>query len=234
MRSFKALILAAAILASLLLFAAAYGVTAWISRQYVHQDARQDAQFLAEQTFSSMYQVMRRGWSRKEVEAFLHSLERSTEKKAFDIDIYRGAPVAAQYGAIRQKPVPTAVGKALDTGEVQRRDGTNNRMTFVNPLDAREECLRCHTNAEKGDVLGAIRVRQDVGPQIESARNDFRTAFALIALLPLGVAVGVARVIGGRIDRSVGMLGQNIEQVTKVADLSRVEDKVPRSGFVDL
>lgn len=232
-RSLRGFILTAAIGASLLVFALAYGITSWISRGYVAEEARQDARYMAEQTFASMYQIMRKGWQREDVEDFLHSLERTTADRDFDIEIYRGEIVSALFGPLRGRETPQAVGRAFRAGEPVETE-RDNLLVFAKPLKAKEECQRCHTNAGVGDVLGVIRVSQDIGSQLRGARNDFRTAFLLIALLPLGAAVGVARILGNRIDRSMGELGQSIEQVNRVSDLSHMEHHGPRTGFEEV
>ncbi|HKL77002.1 MAG TPA: bifunctional diguanylate cyclase/phosphodiesterase [Gammaproteobacteria bacterium] len=233
MRSIKGFILAAAVAASLVLFGVAYGVTSWISREYVHRTAERQAEYLAHQTFNSMFQIMRKGWSREDVEAFLGALERSTADKPFAIEVFRGERVASLYGEIEQPPITPPIRQVFRSGEPLRRS-ESDRLTFYKPLQAREECLRCHTNAAKGDVLGVISVRQDLGPEIAAAQADFRTAFLLIAFLPLLIAVGVAHIISRRIDDSVNRLGQSIERVNRVDDLRDVESEVPEVGFDEL
>ncbi|MFP4560416.1 MAG: putative bifunctional diguanylate cyclase/phosphodiesterase [Thiohalorhabdus sp.] len=233
MRSLKGFILVAAVAASMILFGIAYGVTSWISRRYVQQDAQEQARFLAEQTFSSMFQVMRRGWDREDVEDFLDALERNTEGNRFAIEVFRGDLVEERFGTIDQPPLDPAVREAFRTGEPERVE-EGNRLTFVHPLRAREECLQCHTNAAADDVLGVITVKEDLGPAIQAAREQFRTAFLLIALVPLGAAVGVAWFISRRIDRSVASLSGSIERVNTVSDLREVEQEIPDVGFAEL
>ena len=233
MRSLKGFLIAGAVVASLLLFAAAYGVTAYISRHYVYEDAKEQAEYLAQQTFSSMFQIMRKGWQREDVEAYLAALESSTEDKPFQIDVFRGDIVADLYGSIDQPALTAPIRETFRTGESHRlEEGTE--LTFLKPLKAREECLRCHTNAEAGDVLGVIRVSEDVGPQLARAQEDFRLAFLGIALLPLAVSLLAARLIGGRINRSLTKLGTSIERVNSVDDLKDVEAEVPEVGFTEL
>ncbi|MFA9460516.1 putative bifunctional diguanylate cyclase/phosphodiesterase [Thiohalorhabdus sp. Cl-TMA] len=233
MKSIKGFILIAALAVSILLYFGVYGVASRIYHQEVEENASRFSELLARQTFQSMFQIMRRGWDREQVKDFLAANREAFAGSAFSLTIFRGPLVTRRFGPIEQPAIEGPVDRALRTGEEQRlRSG--RRVSHVFPLKARPECLRCHTNAEKGAVLGAIKVDQDLTPILERADDNFSLAFLAIAPLPLVVAWGVATLLSRRINRSVDHLDGDIERVRSVADLRDVRVPEHQLGFDEL
>jgi diguanylate cyclase (GGDEF)-like protein len=233
MKTIKGFILAAALAVSVLLFFGVYAVASHVHRREVVDNAREMSQILARQTFQSLYQVMRRGWEHEDVQDFLAATHRSYAGTSVDLTVYRGAPVAAQFGPIDQPAIDGAVAEVFASGDEQRVRSAG-RATFVFPLKAGEACLECHNGATTGDVLGAIEVRQDLGAYVGKAESNFLWAFLPLAPLPLVVAWGVATLLSRRINRSVNSLDASIDRIRSVSDLREVDVPGEQLGFDEL
>ena len=231
--SIKRLILTAALLVSLLLFGGLYAVISTLYDHSARADAENVSAALAGQTFSAMYQVMRRGWSRQELEVFLGSMRESFVDTPYELEIYRGPKVEALFGPIQQPPLDELLDSTLNDGRERRITGEHG-LRYLQPLIAREECLRCHVNAEAGDTLGVIEVRQDLRPLLEKARGHFLSTLALIAPAPFVVALLVALFINRRLDRSIDRLRGGIARVNRVADLHQLALPSDREVFSEL
>ena len=233
MKTIKGFILVAALAVSVLLFFGVYGVASRVHHREVADNARELSQILARQTFHSMNQVMRRGWEHEDVQDFLAATHESYAGTSIDLAIYRGPAVVEQFGPIDQPPIDGAVAAALATGREQHTRA-ERRATFVFPLTADDGCLRCHTGAQPGAVLGAIEVEQDLAAYLGEADNNFLWAFLPLAPLPLVVAWGVATLLSRRINRSVNSLDANIDRIRSVSDLREVDVRSEQLGFTEL
>jgi diguanylate cyclase (GGDEF)-like protein len=233
MRTIKGFILVAAVVASVALFLGIYAFASHIYFEKVRSDAHQQSRVLAQQTFNAMFQIMRQGWTRSQVEAFLEATRQSYSETPYDLEIYRGPIVRDKFGTIDQPVIDGEVARAFDSGERQKAS-RGNELVYAYPLKARNECLKCHTNAEPGDVLGAIEVRQDIGPYLSQARSELLWSLAILTPIPVLAAGLVAWLLGRRIDSSVAVLDNAIEQVNSVSDLRDVEIEPGRLGFAEL
>lgn len=233
LRSIKTFILAAALGVSLALFTGLYLATSHVYDRAVNDSAASLASTVADGTFNAMYQIMRRGWSREQLEEFLDSLRASTKNTHHTISIYRSDIVSARFGAIEQPPIDPLLERTLIFARAQNvQQGGQLRST--RPLIAKQECQRCHTNAQLGDVLGVITVEQDLAPLISKAKADLLLPLVLIAPLPFLAAFGVALFLNRRINGAIGILQSNIETVNKVSDLTHIKLKKIDFGFNEL
>lgn len=89
----KQLILIAAVVGSLVLFTGAYVIVTMVYNRTVHEDARNVSDLIAGQTFNSMFQVMRKGWKRSDVDMFIGAMREQFHKTPYFLEIYRGPKV---------------------------------------------------------------------------------------------------------------------------------------------
>lgn len=232
-RTIKGLILAAAFVVSLVLFAGMYLTTAHIHEASVKYNTISVSETLARETFNAMFQIMRRGWTRPQLEEFIGTLQESSRHAPYAVDIYRGEIVTALYGPINQKPIDDTLNKAFIQG-VPFSSETETAVRYIYPLKARNECLRCHTNANIGDVLGVIEVKHDFAPYLEKAREKFIAPLLFIAPAPFLVALLVAMFLSNKVNRSIGILQKQVEDVNSVSDLKRIELETLDVGFAEL
>lgn len=232
-KTIKGFILTASILVSIGFFGGTYLIISSIYDDSVKENAVHVSNTIAQVTFSSMFQIMSKGWKRSQLEEFIDSTKKAVADTPTHIDIYRGSVVTALFGPIQQGNMDEAIQRTFHEGsplkQVQR-DG----IRYIFPLKAEEKCLRCHVNATPGNVLGVIDVRQDLGPFVEKAKHQFIFSLILIAPIPFVVALLVVIALNKRIDKSIQVLEENIEKVNKVSDLKNLELKEIRLGFTEL
>ena len=85
-----------------------------------------------------------------------------------------GDMVKALCGPTAQPPFDPLINKAFQTAAPQNKT-VGDDIRYIYPLKARSECLRCHINAQLGNVLGVIEVKQPLSPLI--GREPWRTSF---------------------------------------------------------
>lgn len=91
----------------------------------------------------------------------------------------------------------------------------------ANPLSAGEECLPCHTSVRKGDVHGAVMIRQEMAPVITESWNKIMVLFLLFSPLPVLLAGGISRFVNRRVTRSITHLRDISERKHAEAHLKR-------------
>ncbi len=229
-KTIRGLLLTAAVVFSVALVAATHYVVSGLFERAVREEAMRDATTFAEMTFESMFQLMRTGWTREQLDEFVAAIRRSVGKTQHQIDIYRAPRVAELFGEIAQHEMDDAILQAIADGESRRFD-TGPQVRFVHVLRAEAECRQCHVNAAAGDVLGVIDVRQDITPLLEGGRSQF--LFAAAPIIPVAFVATLLMVfyIRRRLDRAIRTLTGNIRSVNRIADLRSLENTSLDFGF---
>jgi len=228
----KGLILSAALIVSIILFIGIYIAVSAIYTDAAKENARITSQNLAKNTFSSMYQVMSQGWSREQLEGFIQSIQENSQGNNYTISIYRGELVNQRFGRIKQ-PEPDEMGlKAIVSGEVQQKV-TGLYVRYSYPLVAEGKCVRCHTNAEIGQGLGVIDVRQNLTPLLKQTKSDLFSSLLGFMLLPMAMALIVAVYVSKKINNSINLLGANVEKINKVSDLANINSQSLELGLIE-
>lgn len=229
-KTIRGLLLTAAVVFSCALVFTTHYVVSSLFERSVRDEAMRDATAFADMTFESMFQLMRTGWSRAQLEEFIQAIRRSVDKTQHQIEIYRAPRVAERFGEIAQKEMDDAVLQAIADGEARRVD-SGPEIRFIHPLRAEAQCRQCHVNAEPGEVLGVIDVRQDITPLLEAGSRQFLWAFAPIVPVAVVAALLMFVYIRRRLDRAIAGFAQNIRSVSKLADLKQLERATLDFGF---
>lgn len=232
--SLRALLALVVILVALGTLSGTAAVSLFIYENLLRDQAQRTAEVTAEHTFSSMFQVMRRGWGREDLEEYIGALEQTYEESPLWVQLYRGELVDELYGRVDGSVEPDpVVDQAFSTGEAQRRsDGGQQR--HVMPVEARSECLDCHTNAEVGEVLGVVGVTQDLDPVLSEARTGYAWLFFTVVPLALLAGAGAAHWVNLRLTHSLERFSAQVEQVNAVRDLESFQPKAINLGFLEL
>ncbi|MGM0516951.1 MAG: diguanylate cyclase [Pseudomonadota bacterium] len=230
-RSLRGLMVVAALAVSVLVTVAVYVATEAVFTQAVQKAGVQNARVLADGTFNAMYQIMRQGWTREQLNEFLDSLNRRAEPGAV-INVYRGAKVNELFGRIEQPAPDDTALAAFKTRETHVRVD-DQAVRYDRPLAANVQCLQCHTNAREGDVLGVMSIRQPIAPMIQQAHDDLVDRLMLIMPAPLLAALAVAGFLSWRLGRSLRRLNRSVSQVQRVDDLAHVQFSGAPTGFTE-
>jgi len=204
------------------LFTVFYFFASYLHTSMLQEEHRKTASALSEQVFSSMYQVMRKGWSRGDLEDFLRSIEESFANTGHHVAIYRGKPVEALFGSIDQHELGAEARRVLESGV--RYEGVNNdRLVTITPIAAKQECLQCHVNAAPGDVLGAVEVSYAYGDQLEAVWfKHFIFSLLLFPIIMLTIYL-ISRRLLTKIDTSLESFRSRIRSVNSVKDFKDLD-----------
>lgn len=222
--SIKRLIMSGAIVASLFLFALSYLVASNIFERVLTQNAQKGAITLSQLTFDKMYEIMSQGWNRQQLNEFIDQTQQAYSRSNIKIEIYRGDKVKAVYGDIKQDISPQVlswVTPVFRAGEASTHAQQDIRITLL-PLKAEGRCLSCHANAQVGDVLGIMHIEQDLGQEISEAKTRFFWFFLMLLPLPIFMAYLIGLKLTGVLNRAIGTLHSQIQQIQKVRDLKEM------------
>lgn len=228
----RTFILTASAVVSVLFFGGTYLVLDRLFEKAIQDEALQSSRSVAKLAFNNMYELMSTGWSRAQLESFIQATHQATEETPFDLRIFRGPVVEARFGPIAQPPLDDSLRQTLADG-LPRQAATGNQIRYVFPLRAEERCLRCHVNAQVGNVLGVIDVVQDIGPRLEASRREFfrLAAFAVpVALLLALVAVWRVRL---KVEKPLRSLQTSVEQINTLTDLRKISPGYEPIGILE-
>lgn len=223
MKSFSRLILLVAAGVSAFLLVMSYFFFTGFSSHLMKNSAARQAETIAQLTFSSMYQLMNKGWSREQVIAFADHHSVSLANTPTRISFYRAETVSRQFGEVTGQKADDELALALKTGRSRQVDHDGG-LTYHMPLVAQDNCLRCHTGAKRGDVLGAISVRTDFGKEMTETRLHMLLVLLLLAPTPFVAALIVALHMERRFEDFAHAIEQVGEEVRagNSADFRRV------------
>ncbi len=232
MRSLSGTILIQSVISFLLSLGVIYVVLYSAVRSIYMYQTEKTLEGVSRQVFSSMFQVMKRGWSREDLLEFLRSLETSYQKTPLVVNIYRGDKVKKLFGDVPEPGKSEDVIKAMKEGtRVYRSEGSH--LLYVYPVKAKSVCLKCHVNAKKGDVLGAVETRFNTGELFADINRKMLAT--LLFLLPVNIIFAlISSLLIQRAIRRVGSsIERNIEELRSVEDVNRIgiSEEVPYREF---
>lgn len=196
----------------------------------VEHRAEKNAKIVADMTFNALFQVMRKGWSQKEVAEFLDSNRKLYSGTSTSVVVYQSESLAARYGRVYDAAPDQQVRDVFANGMMSNiRTGTVIRHLY--PLTASAECLGCHSYARSGEVLGVVDSRIDIAADLKETHSKIIMFLAMMAVIPLVAAFFLARLFSRRIAMSMAGLQRRIEGVNRVSDLSQLELQDVQLGF---
>jgi len=157
-------------------------------RELAHQEVQQTSRLI----FQTLYSVMRKGWSKKEIVETIDRLNASFPD--LKINVYRGDIVARQFGEMAgEKAVieqDAALREALASGQEALILMNSDTTRYLYPVLAKQECLKCHTQSHPGAVHGVI----DISYPVKNLKTYFSAVINTIVAYTLA-AMGVVFII---------------------------------------
>jgi len=151
----------------------------------VHQLAQEDARQASQMIFQSLYSAMRKGWNKTEIKEIIARLNLALPN--MKIRVFRGQIVAGQFGEmVGEKEViqkDPALAQALKDGKPVLLFPSANMIRYLYPVEAKQECLVCHTQSRVGAIHGVI----DVEYPIENLKVSF--SYVLNSIIAYTLAV---------------------------------------------
>ena len=137
----------------------AFIYTHYMKKEAIEKLSKVDAKKTTELIFQSLYSAMERGWTRTDLEKIISRL--NSVDKNMVLNIYRGEEVSKQFGDILKdsnaRKTDVFIQSAFLNNDILNviDDST---IEYYYPIVAKQECLKCHTQAQEGDVLGVINI----------------------------------------------------------------------------
>ena len=231
--SLKFFILTAALVVSFVSFSFAYFITAAFYQGIIVKRAQGVAGAVSRQVFSSMLQLMEKGWTREELNKFLGSVSAGDGSLPYRVDIYRSKGVEALYGSAGPDEGDAEVAEVFRSGRAVIMD-SGYVLRNIYPVKAEASCITCHGNAAVGDVLGVLGVRQDIGTELLEIKGRLFALFFLLSPVPFLMAVLIARFVNRKIGVSSKLLHEKIEAVNSVKDMTTLSVDHIDLGFTEL
>jgi diguanylate cyclase (GGDEF)-like protein len=142
-----------------------------------------DAKKTTQLVFEALYSAMERGWTRQDLKVIIERLQ--NVQKNISVDVYRSAVVSQKFGVIDENDIAISqnnyVQKALENHEILNIKD-NAQIDYYYPLIAKQECLKCHTNAKQKDVLGVIAIAYPID-DLKVSLSSFINFFILFVLM---------------------------------------------------
>jgi len=233
MRSLKDFIVVGTIIGSIIMFSIMYYVISYWHEDNVREEAKELSKNVAGTTFNTLFHIMKKGWSRNDIKEVLEGNKKLFKDAHFDVEIYRGEIVEGLYGKVKQPFIDKEISGVFQNGSEKALEA-GNTVRYLYPLNAKSECLKCHTNANVGDVLGVIDVRNDFTTIIKKGKKDVRLILLLISPIPIIGALLVSVVISRRITNSMNTLHKRIIAINSIKDLKTIEINDVDLVFKDL
>lgn len=203
----------------------------FIFSTYLHtaltkKEAIKHADTISNQIFSSMYQIMRKGWSKNDVEVFMNSIKENFKSSSYTIHIYRSNKVKELFGEVKESTKDNILLDLLDGKDVpQLKYFENDVVRNILPLKAKAECLTCHTNAKVNDVLGAIELKQDLEYIFAESKYKFIIFFLIIIPIFYLVAFISSRYTSKKVTSKLVLFKNKVESINSIKDFKAFNSK---------
>ncbi len=207
----------------------------YIFSSYIHtnltvSENQKISESLSKQVFNSMYQVMRKGWSREELQAFISETKSSFENSSYGVEIYRGKNVEMLFGVIKQSPITADVKQVFETKE-KLFTTANNTTKIITPIIAKQECMVCHTNVRQGDVLGAVKVEYDFNDMITQTQKQYLLFSLIILPIMFIMAFAISIHFLKKVNLSIENFGDKVNSINTVKDFKNIDIVNSKDSF---
>lgn len=195
--------------------------TSYLHTKLAQENAIKNSNLVSNQIFSSMYQVMKKGWSREELNEFMHSIKENFDE-SYSVNIYRGDKIKELFGEVDEKQKDDLAISVMESGE-KIVFSDMGKLRNILPLNAKSECLSCHVNAKVGDTLGAIDVEQDFVEIIKDTLFDY--IYFFFTVLPLFglVAFLASRYTTSKITNALKLFNKKVKNINSIKDFKEFD-----------
>ncbi len=185
---------------------------------------------IAQQNFNAIFQGLRRGASRQQVDELaadnIHTFPSTLDR----IDVYRSQAIEAPADRSPSAPLPAEVQQAMANGR-QAMLRTADHLSYLYPLAAESACLQCHTHAKPGEVLGVVAIQHKRPTVTASARVYYVALFLILGLLVLLAAAALTTSVARKLNRSVELFRSKVDSFTGIKDFDHLDIGKVDFGF---
>jgi diguanylate cyclase (GGDEF)-like protein len=224
-KTFKNYIFSRQIILVTIIFFICFAFSTYLHTTLTKKEAIEHSDNISNQIFSSMFQVMQKGWSKKDVELFTQSLKDNFKDSNYNINIYRSKTVSQLYGEVTENPKDNILINILEGKQENLKYFENDTIRNILPLHAKNECLSCHTNAKIGDILGAIEVQQNLSNIFSESKYQFIVFFLIIIPIFYLVAFFSSRNTSKKLISSLDLFNNKVQAINSVQDFKQFNSK---------
>lgn len=215
------------------LFLIIFLFSTYLHNVFVQKEALKQSNIIANQVFSSMYQVMKRGWTRAELNDFTSSLKNNFNGTEYTINIYRAGSVNELFGFVTEGQKDSTITKAFSSGE-QINIFSENTLRNIKPIIASNECLSCHINTSIGDTLGVIDIKHNMTNNFNKMLIDYIVFFIIILPVFILIAYIVSRYTTKKISKSLATFNSQVISIHSIKEFKNFSTKELDLGFSEL
>ncbi|MCK9337438.1 MAG: GGDEF domain-containing phosphodiesterase [Arcobacteraceae bacterium] len=216
-----------------ILFVIIFIFSTYLHTTLTQKEAIKNSHIISNQIFSSMYQLMKKGWSRDDLNDFTASLKTNFNDTNYIINIHRSDKVQELFGFIKEYPKDSLVLKALESGN-NISTFEDNTLRNIKTLVANHECLSCHTNVNIGDTLGVIDIRHDMNYIFSETFTNYIMFFLTIIPLFILAAFVASRYTTSKISKSLTSFNTKVIAINSIKDFKNFNTKEIDLGFEEL
>lgn len=216
-------ILAISIIAGIAIAAVViYGAFVSYRINTVRSMAHADAQRISHLVFEHLYSVMRKGWTRNEIDDVVHHIQ--SRLPNYQVMVVRGEPVARQFGdrsgdaALRNSDA--LLGEVFASGR-ERTGIENESLRYLFPVVMSSDCVGCHTTAKPGETNGVIAVSVPLSILQAPIEKIVAPLLQLALVLTVCVLLGTVVVLRWRVTNPITDLTAHMAEVGKSGDYSQ-------------
>lgn len=224
-RNFRNYIFTNKIILVSIIFLICFTFSTYLHTSLTKKESIKHSQSISNQIFSSMYQIMKKGWSREDLELFTSSLEKNFKDSNYKINVYRADPVKELFGSIKEKNKDQSLIDILNGKIDPVHSFENNIVRNILPLKASKDCLNCHSNVKEGDILGAVEVKQDLNEIFYESKEQFIIFFLIITPIFFISAFISSRYTSKKIDKNLDLFKEKVEKINSIEDFKKFDSK---------
>ncbi len=188
----------------------------------IENRARDMSRSISRQAFDTLYLLMQKGWTSKELDEVLSATAGIGGETEYQVKLYRNDGTATDNN----------VKKVLERGVIVN-NSNGFRLLDIYPVEAKKVCLECHRKERQGNILAAVSVQQDIGPTIKGIKKKFIFYFFLLSPVPFILTIIIANFLNARIIIATELFHQKIQNVSSIGDLAKLETNNINVGFVE-
>ena len=224
-KTFKNYIFSRQIILVTIIFLISFIFSTYLHTTITKQKAIEQSKVISNQTFSSMYQVMKKGWNKDDINLFTKSLENNFNGSDYEINIYRSEKIKEVFGEIKEKEKDKTLVDILN-GKVENFESfENNIIRTITPLISKPDCISCHLNTKEGDVLGVLEVKQDLNSVFDESKYQFIAFFMIIIPIFYLSAFLSSRYTSKRIVDKLTLFNDKVKNINSVQDFKSFSSK---------
>jgi len=197
-----------ALFGQLILSILLYGFFYFIAKTYLERIIIDNSITKAKTLFMSLYQGMKMGFTKEEIENFLKSFQ--SEKIKAEIE-YR-----------KDNKPPLSEKDFL----IVKEEG---KLKIQYNLRAKKECLICHQGVKEGNLLGILTIQYFYKEDLNKFKKDLILFLLIFSIFPLLGVYLIGKIQARRIEKIILELREQITKASKFDELIKTEELLENS-----